>query len=238
MSFGQPMLAPPGEKYRYSTGNAHLLSVALTHRSGVPTREFAERHLFGPAGIVVSLWKRDAAGFDFGGVQMFMTPRNLARFAYLYLDGGRLGGRQIIPEDWVVRSTRSWTKPNPEHFRGDYDYGYFWWLERIAGTQIFIARGWGAQTIYVVPAARLLILTSGKRLVLEHTAARNSRAVRNRIEDFLADNLPPLIAPGPDQLHCPVYGLANSGHSPVFPDGDLLGKFKVQGVGSDQPADR
>jgi CubicO group peptidase (beta-lactamase class C family) len=34
-----------------------------------------------------------------------MTARDMARFGYLYLRKGRWGERQLMPGDWIARST-------------------------------------------------------------------------------------------------------------------------------------
>ncbi len=47
----RPLLADPGSRMIYSTGNTHLLSVILTEASGVNTLSFSRRHLFQPLGI-------------------------------------------------------------------------------------------------------------------------------------------------------------------------------------------
>ncbi len=52
-ALNQPMEEEPGGRMVYSTGSSHLLSVILTKASGMSTREFANRYLFGPLGITV-----------------------------------------------------------------------------------------------------------------------------------------------------------------------------------------
>lgn len=50
--------------------------------------------------------------------------RDLARFGYLYLRGGRwAGGVQVVPESWVSMSTTPSTPLNDA-------YGFMWWLNR------------------------------------------------------------------------------------------------------------
>lgn len=50
--------------------------------------------------------------------------RDLARFGYLYLRGGRwAGGVQVVPEDWVAESLTPSTALNAA-------YGFMWWLNR------------------------------------------------------------------------------------------------------------
>jgi CubicO group peptidase (beta-lactamase class C family) len=50
-----------------------------------------------------------------------MSARDFARFALLYLRGGRWNGVQVVPEDWGKASTR----PYSDCESGG--YGYLWW---------------------------------------------------------------------------------------------------------------
>ncbi len=69
------------------------------------TRAFAQKHLFSPLKIVIRDWERDPKGYYIGGMRMYFSARDLARFGQLYLRGGQLDGRQIIPADWVEEVT-------------------------------------------------------------------------------------------------------------------------------------
>ena len=179
----------PGAIFDYNTGNAHLLSVAITEASGMPTRAFADKYLFGPASITVGRWDRDGAGYYLGGEDMFISARNLARFAALYASQGRYRGRQVIPAEWVALSTRPHVVPTPEKYFGGFRYGYFWWRRDVAGHQAIVARGWGGQTVYVLPALKLVIVANGNWWVLTDQADRQGREIRARIERFLEDLL-------------------------------------------------
>jgi CubicO group peptidase (beta-lactamase class C family) len=192
LTLGQPFRAAPGTEFRYNTGNAHLISAALTERSGMATNEYAERRLFRPAGIAISDWSRDKAGLDFGGIELFMTPRNLARFAQLYADAGRIGGRQVVPAAWVERSTRPLVPPGPS--MDEFSYGYFWWRVEVEGTPVVVARGWGAQTVFVLPEFKLVVVATGNFFVLQEAAARNASQVRAAIYDYLREVVPALRA--------------------------------------------
>jgi CubicO group peptidase (beta-lactamase class C family) len=203
LSLRQDFIAEPGKTFRYSTGNVHLLSVALTERSGMPTSVYAERNLFGPAGIAYSKWGKDNAGYDFGGIEIEMTPRNLARFAYLYAHGGRLGGRQVIPAGWIEESTRPRldTGADGQYFK----YGFLWWWMEIEGVPVYAARGWGAQTILVLPDLDLLLLTTGDWLVTGDRALRNATGYRALLVDYIRSELPVLKASsGPNARRCPL----------------------------------
>jgi CubicO group peptidase (beta-lactamase class C family) len=83
-----------------------------------------------------------------------MSARDLARFALLYLNGGKWRDRQIVPAQWVKDSTRAYSQ-------SDFGpgYGYLWWTGFLGlppGT--FFAEGVGGQFAFVVPASDLVLV--------------------------------------------------------------------------------
>jgi CubicO group peptidase (beta-lactamase class C family) len=112
-------------------------------------KAFTEKYLFGYLGITQYWWDADPRG-DYGALSL--TPRDMAKFGYLYLMGGKWGDRQVMPEEWVKESTRVQVDP------GDgLKYGYLWWLEnrmdKVHDKQfsVFSAIGYRGQFITVIP---------------------------------------------------------------------------------------
>ena len=64
--FARPLIHKPGEKFSYTSAYADTLSQVLTRAARMPTREFAEKHLFAPMGIKVLGWSRNALGYYLG----------------------------------------------------------------------------------------------------------------------------------------------------------------------------
>jgi CubicO group peptidase (beta-lactamase class C family) len=90
-----------------------------------------------------------------------MSARDLARFGFLFLRGGRWRDRQVIPERWVRMSVRSYS---PAGERGG--YGYMWWVAEcdIHFPQVSVppgtysARGAGGHYVVVVPSRDLVVV--------------------------------------------------------------------------------
>ena len=100
------MTAAPGAAMDYSTGNTHLLSAILTRPRGA--RRGASPTTCSPAArLHAAAVAGDPQGIYFGGNDMLMTSRQLLAFGELYLNGGRVKGRQVVPEAWVRRSCRA-----------------------------------------------------------------------------------------------------------------------------------
>jgi CubicO group peptidase (beta-lactamase class C family) len=90
-----------------------------------------------------------------------MSARDFARFALLYLHGGRWNNVQVVPEDWV----RASTKPYSDAESGG--YGYLWWTGDSASGAAprisfpkgsFWAEGHLGQYAVVVPSLDLIIV--------------------------------------------------------------------------------
>ena len=152
----QPFVCSPGECMTYSTGNSHILSVALTRRAGMSTRAYAQQKLFRPLGIQLAGWARDPQGFDFGGNEMRFTPRDMLKFGELYRTRGRYNGRQIVPEPWI---RASWGEYATSPWNG-HRYGYMWWSREFRGIKVHFAWGYGGQFIFVVPEKQLVVVAT------------------------------------------------------------------------------
>ena len=126
-----PMRDEPGTTYQYSTGDATLLAGLLT-KSLSPDRgeDFAWELLFNPLGITSAVIETDRAGGLIGGSYFYATPRDLARFGYLYLNNGCWENEPLLPENWVTNSTSLTEVMSQERIDADPDWiqGWMWWL--------------------------------------------------------------------------------------------------------------
>jgi CubicO group peptidase (beta-lactamase class C family) len=170
-ALARPMFASPGEEMEYSSGNTHLLSAILTRASGKSTWQFANDVLGRPLGFTFAQWPRDPQGIYFGGNEMLMTPRQMLLLGELYLNRGRAGVQQIVPESWVekscegrARSRRSRDRtldaiPRLDPMR-DRQYGYGWWVYELRDYDVCFAWGYGGQYVFVLPELDLVMVTT------------------------------------------------------------------------------
>ena len=148
----RPMVASPGEEYSYNTGASHVLSAVLQKVTGIRADSFAMEHLFQPLGIGEVYWPADNRNVSYGGSAVKMTPRDMARFGYLYLKGGNWDGIQIMPEEWVEKSQQKHIK---RKYIEDYYYGYLWW---VSDHNTYSAVGYAGQWITIIPEHDLVII--------------------------------------------------------------------------------
>ena len=94
-----------------------------------------------------------------------ITARDMARFGQLYLCRGRWRDRQIVPENWVEKSShaREMVKMGDTNLGG---YEYLWWVE-YGGVHLaegatlpgmYSAQGAGGHYILIVPSLDLVIV--------------------------------------------------------------------------------
>jgi CubicO group peptidase (beta-lactamase class C family) len=152
----QPFECAPDDCMVYSTGNSHMLSVILTRQTGMSTRTYAQRKLFTPLGMQLRGWARDPQGFDFGGNEMFFTPRDMLKFGELYRQRGVYNGKRILAEAWIERA---WGEYATSPWNG-HRYGYHWWSREYDGLKVHFAWGYGGQFIFVIPARQLVVVAT------------------------------------------------------------------------------
>jgi CubicO group peptidase (beta-lactamase class C family) len=155
----RPLVDEPGPRVEYSTGTSHLLSAILTKAAKTSTWQFAQEELAKPLGFSLARWPQDPQGIYFGGNEMLMTPRQMVKFGELYLNGGRVGDRQLIPRQWVEKSDDGVGR---SRWGSDREYGYGFWIREFAGHRSFYAWGYGGQFIFVIPGLDLVVVTTSR----------------------------------------------------------------------------
>ncbi len=145
-------LDPPGEKFKYCNTSSHLLSAIIRESTGMSAMEFAQESLFSPLGITSAQWQTDPQGINLGWSNIFMTPHDMARLGFLYLNSGRWQDEQIISSEWVKNATSEQIDVSDSRADG---YGYQWWIR---DDGVYMARGWGGQYIVVVPELDLVVV--------------------------------------------------------------------------------
>ena len=109
-----------------------------------------------------------------------MSTRDFARFALLYLHGGRWNNVQVVPEDWVRASTR----PYSDTPSGG--YGYLWWTGEAASGNpqsivfprgSFWAEGHLGQYAVVVPSLDLIVVNRVDGKMTKHAVNKRQIAL-------------------------------------------------------------
>ena len=152
------MVDEPDTRWRYCQINPYLLSVIISRVTGQDTLEFAETTLFEPLGITNVEWNRSAEGMPLGFTGLELTTVDMAKIGYLYLNNGRWGNEQIVPEEWVIASTQSYAQPSWSRYT---DYGYLWWIYSIPEGKFYEAQGALFQRIEVSVEKNMVVVMTG-----------------------------------------------------------------------------
>jgi CubicO group peptidase (beta-lactamase class C family) len=151
----QPMTTEAGTAFHYNSGNAHVLSAIIQETSGMNTHDFAQQYLFDPLGITGTNWQKDIDGIAKGGWGLKMTPRDMTKLGYFYLNQGVWDGKQIIPSEWIAASTARYVQVPEPLEPWDLYMGYLWWLH---GDGPYAAHGTRGKFIYVIPESDLVVV--------------------------------------------------------------------------------
>ena len=164
-------LREPGTRYEYNDVRINRLSLSLLRLSGKPLAEVFRDAVMRSIGASDS-WQwvpyrnsyaevggrtmPSVSGGSRWGGGVWISTLDMARFGYLWLRGGRWGGRQIIPSAYVAAALTPGAH-GP-------DYGYLWWLNtrgmNFPGlpADAYAARGAGGNTIFISPGHDLVIV--------------------------------------------------------------------------------
>lgn len=140
----------PGTKFDYNSMNSYMLSAIIQERTGMTLFDYLKPRLFDPLGIDQVFWEESPEGVTKAGWGMYLRPEDALKLGWLYMKGGRWKGRQIIPEDWVLESTRM------QADNGKFGYGYQIWMEQRPGS--FAFNGLFGQNVICCPDDDLIIM--------------------------------------------------------------------------------
>lgn len=154
----QPMLHQPGEVWNYNTGGSHLLSAILDKETPIGTLDYAKTRIFDPLNITKYSWNLDRQGIPIGGTLLHLTPRDMAKFGFLYLNNGTWNGTQLISASWIAEATTSFIDVEFDQGHGS-GYGYQWWTYNWVNA--YTARGSYEQYIVVIPDLNIVVVSTG-----------------------------------------------------------------------------
>ena len=149
-----PRQYPNGTFNVYRTGESYVLGEIVAAAIGGPLAPYVTEKIWKPFGMEADgYWMLTAdGGVEWGGACFSATSRDYARFGQFMLEGGRAGGRQVVPEGWVAEATAASAPAGPNN--EPRSYGYQWW---IGPGSAFRANGIFGQTIYIDPVQKLVV---------------------------------------------------------------------------------
>ena len=169
-----PREKEPGSTFHYNTGETNLVGILVSNAIGKSLSDYLSDKIWKTYGMERdAIWMVDVTNHERGGCCLAMTLGDYARFGQFILEGGKAGGRPVVPEWWVREATTARiTSGGPPG-----GYGYLWWI----GANGYAAAGIFGQLISTIPDDRLVIAinsawptATGRELFLARTAFVNA----------------------------------------------------------------
>ena len=151
----------PGTYNYYNSTDTQALAMLVSRATGMSLSAYAEEKLWQPLGMQhEAYWITDKQGVEMAAGGLQVTALDYAKLGQLYLQKGRWGDKQLVPEQWVTDSLVAdgphlKAEAHPEYPLG---YGYQWWLPPGDGRGEFVAIGVYNQFVYVDPTLELVVV--------------------------------------------------------------------------------
>ncbi|MCX7921194.1 MAG: beta-lactamase family protein [Clostridia bacterium] len=182
-AINQPIKYPPGEKFQYANTAYHLLSGVLAKSAKKTTLAIAEESLFQPLGIKNKRWEADQQQYNTGYANLYLSPRDIARFGLLYLNNGMWEGKQIVPKSWVKESLQAHTYIDSEiPDTAKIGYGYNWFMQKIKGCTVYYVSSYGGQNLCIIPDMEAVVVITG---IPGKPADQATFDFKNILEDYI-----------------------------------------------------
>jgi CubicO group peptidase (beta-lactamase class C family) len=170
----------PGEKFNYSSGETNLLiavlSKILAQKKQIKLLDFFKQELLQPLGISDFTWEQDRSFEVVGSSYLYMSLRDLAKIAQLYLNKGVWNAQTILSAQWIEQTTK--VVPSFFHtvlpgFENQESYGLHWWLNQDlpekklsrpypdAPHDMYFASGHHGQMMFILPTQKLILIRTG-----------------------------------------------------------------------------
>ena len=127
-----PPDAEPGSLFAYNQLCTYALAAALQRVTGQRLTDYLRPRLLDPLGIGEVGWHSWPEGRELGFTGLHARTEDLARLGQLYLQRGRWGGTQLLPEELVAEATRTHVDNAQQQPNTDWQQGYGWqfWMSR------------------------------------------------------------------------------------------------------------
>ena len=162
-----PLTSEPGSTASYCSGGVITLSNIISKTTGQNYGDFAKATLLDPLSISKYEWNSREINRKDRPDQIYLRPRDMAKFGMLFLNEGKWNNQQIISKAWVDASFQ------PKTTLGGLDYGFLWWIRngtiKDVKTSIYSASGNGGQFIYIIPALNMVVAMTGGNLDSAYT---------------------------------------------------------------------
>jgi len=156
-----PIIDTPGSVFAYTTPGCQILSAIFTVATGEKLEDFAWDHLFQELGMIGERpWGEDIHDFNYGGVTLNLTAKDMLAIGRMLLNNGNYYGKQVVSSEWISESTT--TAISFEEYYFSTGYSYLLWTGEKEGVYYYFANGYGGQFIFVYPSLNLIVVAQSE----------------------------------------------------------------------------
>ncbi len=162
--------AAPGERFAYSSAETMVLGLVLSGATGRDISSLTSEWLWQPLGAErEAFWVLSGDGIERAYGFFNATLRDWGRLGAMLAAGGKVGGTQIVPRDYVLDATEPERQPRafkPGVATRTAGYGYQFWLY----PNSFALQGVYGQAVFVQPSSGIVMVHTA---VYEHPTGVN-----------------------------------------------------------------
>jgi CubicO group peptidase (beta-lactamase class C family) len=154
----------PGTIWNYNTGETHVVGELIHAAVNKPVAQYLSERIWSKLGMEsdATWWLESPDGQEIGGSGLSATLRDYGRFGLFVMNQGLVGEERILPEGWFHEAGTSKTIGGKK-----VNYGYMWWIPDASSNPLdesaFLASGIFGQSIYINPAAHIVVVVWSAR---------------------------------------------------------------------------
>ncbi len=153
----------PGSFWFYNNWDFNVLLTIFEQQTGKQFFKEFDRKIAKPIGMEdfrpTDIFYRYEKDRSMHPAYLFnMSTRDMARFGVLFLNKGKWKSKQLVPAEWISKST-SVVSSELGKFNERGSFGYLWWVsDGIQGEPMYYTSGLGGHRIIVLPKSDLIIV--------------------------------------------------------------------------------
>jgi len=150
----------PGTLFNYDTSSSHTLAGLVEKLTGMPMLDYLRSKFLDEIDFSKNAHiLTDPMGIAMGGSGLVAAPMDLAKVAWIVMNGGSWRGKQYLPQDYLEAAVNKQiaTVSMANDLVEDSGYGYQFWRVKNNGFGMF---GMGGQLAICFPEKDLLLVTT------------------------------------------------------------------------------
>ena len=159
-----PRAHEPGTFWNYNTGETQIVGELIHAAVKRPVAQYLSERIWSKVGMEsnATWWLDSPDGQEITGSGLSASLRDYGRFGLFFMNGGVVGGENILPDGWVAEAASSKVIGGKK-----VNYGYMWWIPDASVNPVhegaFMARGIFGQSIYLNPRENVVVVVWSAR---------------------------------------------------------------------------